>query len=161
MPYLRAGPGGRQPFCFLARPGGQPGGSASAGGAAVRPRPRAVAMMAAKAVWWRMGASCSIGETWGLGRSRPSPLRPDARMSALFLQRAGVEPEDRIGRAGAQNAGQQRDDADQVEPAIGALLVEREARDQRGANEDAKCAVYAADVFLEHVRSLSPVMEPA
>src|SRR6056297_240770 len=69
---------------------------------------------------------------------------------ARSVARAGPDSDDRIERTGAEQAGGQRHDADQVKPAILARRVETEGDQQGDAHKDTKGAVDAADVFLEH-----------
>jgi len=66
---------------------------------------------------------------------------------SLFLHRAGVEPEDRVGWAPAHQASGQGHDTEQVEPAVAAARVEGEAEQERGPEGDADDAVDAADIL--------------
>src|SRR6056297_2700103 len=72
------------------------------------------------------------------------------KIAPLLLHRTGGHPEDRVERAGRHQARRQRDDADEVEPAIGPAAVEKEPGQQPEAEEDAQRAVDGSDVFLEH-----------
>ena len=70
-------------------------------------------------------------------------VRERPRSGLPVLERAGVEPDQAVGGAGAEQAGGQRYHAYPAPPAYGAGGGQR---DEREADDDAEDAVYAADV---------------
>jgi hypothetical protein len=74
----------------------------------------------------------------------PRRARPQGT-GALVGEAAGADAEQAIRRAAAGDAGEQRHEADQAEPAGGALEHERQGK-QSEAEHDAERAIDAADV---------------
>ena len=77
---------------------------------------------------------------------------PPLFRSALFsaLHRAGIDAQQRIGRAGLQNAGCQRHDADQQQLVQRPTPTEKKSQKQNETHHDPQDAVEPADIGLEH-----------
>jgi hypothetical protein len=75
---------------------------------------------------------------------------PRAAIFGSFLERAGIDPKDRIQATGLKQTSSQWHDPQQIQPPQRAVGIQKKPRNQRQTDYDTRHAVNAANILCKH-----------